>query len=296
MKNNLLNSKTISFVLLMTVAVVISCKKSNTTTSAEQISNSQLTKAEQTGIARAGFSPTNAVKKDGGYLVEGDIFLSLSDLRIQQDYVASLSKAGLKTEQYQTTNIVTGLPKVIKVKVDAGNQQSVFTTAVTDAIKRYNDLGVKLSFKLLDATSTDTPDITIIGADLGKTSSGATILGQSVFPSNGNPGSPIKLNSTYYASSANSKDLGTVVTHEIGHALGFRHTDFADRRYSCGYQSFLDYFIAANEGDGGVGAIHIPGTPDGADAGSWMLACSDGTDRPFTANDIIAIKALYPVK
>ncbi|MEQ8576674.1 MAG: M57 family metalloprotease, partial [Fulvivirga sp.] len=69
---------------------------------------------------------------------------------------------------------------------------------------------------------------------------------------------------------------------------GFRHTDFFDRSISCGGST-------ANEGDGGVGANHIPGTPTGASASakSWMLACTDGGDRPFNNDDRTALNYLY---
>ena len=58
-----------------------------------------------------------------------------------------------------------------------------------------------------------------------------------------------------------------------------------DRDYSCSG--------GGNEGDAGVGANHIPGTPTGPSANSWMLACSGGGDRPFTASDITALRNTY---
>jgi hypothetical protein len=80
--------------------------------------------------------------------------------------------------------------------------------------------------------------------------------------------------------------MTTVIAHEIGHCIGFRHTDYMNRSYSCG--------IGGNEGDGGVGANLIPGTPSGPDAASWMLAClSSTTDRTFNDNDVIALNYLY---
>jgi hypothetical protein len=291
--NNLFNPKTISLALLMTVAVVVSCKKNNNSTPAiEQNSSSALTKEEKTAIAKAGFSTNLVVKTDGGYLVEGDIFLTPADLQLQQDFLAGLTGNGPKTEQYRTTNLVTGLPRVIKIKVDAGTSQTVFTNAATEAIKRYNDQGLKLSMKLLSSTSTEKADIVINGADLGKSPSGGTILGRSAgFPTGGNPATPIKLSSVVYNKDyKNNNVLATVIAHEIGHAIGFRHTDYADRTYSCGFDK------DPNEGDGGVGAIYIPGTPKGGEPGSFMLACSDGTNRPFTTSDILALKTLYPVK
>ncbi|HLF45263.1 MAG TPA: M57 family metalloprotease, partial [Chitinophagaceae bacterium] len=79
------------------------------------------------------------------------------------------------------------------------------------------------------------------------------------------------------------------ISHEIGHCIGFRHTDYMNRSYSCGGG-------AINEGDvtSGVGAVNIPGTPTGPDPDSWMLAClSATTNRPFNANDKIALHFLY---
>lgn len=81
--------------------------------------------------------------------------------------------------------------------------------------------------------------------------------------------------------------LTTVFAHEMGHCLGFRHTDFMDRSFSCGG-------AFSNEGSAGVGAVHIAGTPTTADPDSWMLACiTNGINRPFTANDLVALRAVY---
>ena len=79
----------------------------------------------------------------------------------------------------------------------------------------------------------------------------------------------------YYDNVSNINGLATTIAHEMGHCIGFRHTDYMDRSYSCGG-------APDNEGDGGVGANHIPGTPTGPSANSWMLACgSPEGDRPF---------------
>ena len=299
MKTNLIiKSGVITLAVMMATTIVISCKKNANNTDVPTETGSVLTKEEQLGIAKAGFSPTGAFKADGGYIVEGDIFLKPSDLVTQAALIKELQSGKPVTEQYKTTFQVSGLPRVLKIKVSAGAAQKVFTDATTEAIKRYNDLGLELTLTLLDSASATTEDILI----KGETFSDPRVLGQSAgFPdANGNPATPIKLSNTHYNKDfTNNNLLATVVAHEIGHAIGFRHTDYADRTYSCGltpWEAFLRQLgiSVGNEGDGGVGAIHIPGTPVGGEPGSWMLACSDGTNRPFTASDVVAIKALYP--
>ncbi|MEP5445232.1 M57 family metalloprotease, partial [Ekhidna sp.] len=79
--------------------------------------------------------------------------------------------------------------------------------------------------------------------------------------------------------------LATTIAHEMGHCIGFRHTDYMDRSFSCGGSY-------ANEGAAGIGANHIPGTPTAPENGSWMLACSSG-DTPFSNNDKTALDYLY---
>ncbi len=138
----------------------------------------------------------------------------------------------------------------------------------------------------------------MLGITMQRVSSGGNInirivnTGQYIasagFPdSNGNPYPEIKY-AKKYTSGYSDGFMTTVLAHEIGHCIGFRHTDYMNRAYSCG--------SGGNEGQEttGVGAVHIPGTPTGPDAASWMLAClSASTDRPFNANDKTALGYLY---
>jgi predicted Zn-dependent protease len=95
------------------------------------------------------------------------------------------------------------------------------------------------------------------------------------------------VNSAAIGTSPATSYLATILAHEIGHCIGFRHTDYMDRSYSCGG-------AYTNEGASSVGAIHIPGTPTTADATSWMLACiGTGQSRPFNTNDRTALNYLY---
>ena len=79
-----------------------------------------------------------------------------------------------------------------------------------------------------------------------------------------------------------------MIEHEIGHTIGFRHSDFYNRSISCGGS-------ALNEGDGGVGALLVPGTPSSAVYnGSVMNSCfNPGSTGIFTATDVRALHTLY---
>lgn len=231
-------------------------------------------------IKANGFSTDNVQKTEDGYLVEGDILLTADQLK---EKVISPVLRVANTEQYRTNYLVTALPRVITVKVV--NLGTAFVAGTDTAIARYNRLNLRIKFQRI---TSGTPTITIKGFNQGP-SGGYITLGSSGFPtSGGNPYGTIKMNTNQYAYGSNPNVLyvGSVIQHEIGHCIGMRHTDYMDRSYSCGGS-------AVNEGDGGVGAINIPGTPTGPDANSWMLACSNGGNRTFNANDVIALNYLY---
>ncbi|HEY9258258.1 M57 family metalloprotease [Chitinophaga sp.] len=227
-----------------------------------------------------GFSTDNVVKTEDGYLVEGDILLTAEQLKTK---VTSPVLRIAQTEQYRTNLLVTALPRVIKIKVTSLG--TAFIAGTDTAIARYNRLGLRITFQRI---TSGTANITIKGFNQGP-SGGYITLGSSGFPtSSGNPYATIKMNTNAaaYGSNPNVLYVGSVIQHELGHCIGMRHTDYMNRAYSCGGS-------AVNEGDGGVGAVWIPGTPTGPDANSWMLACSNGGNRTFNANDIIALNYLY---
>jgi hypothetical protein len=261
---------------LMAGALFISCQKDNAETAQQdqKIPQDVLQK-----IGNKGFSTADVHKVDGGYLVEGDILLSEKEL---SSVSSSPNLRIAEVEQYRTNNLVTRLPRVIRVKVTGLTQPYIDGTDL--AISRYNALGLQLTFQRV---TSGTADITISGFYQGP-SGGFITLGSSGFPtSSGNPYSSISMNThpQAYGSNPNVSYVGSVIQHEMGHCIGFRHTDYMNRAYSCG--------SGGNEGSAGVGAIHIPGTPTGPDAASWMLACSNGGNRTFNANDRVALNYLY---
>jgi len=265
MKKTFTSSAIIAFIAL----VVVGCKKNNDAPA----NTNELSAAEVSMIKAAGLQPTGAIRLNGKYLIEGDILLTADELRsISTDNGPELIVANC--EQYRTTKLVGNLPRNIKIRY-TGTRASI-STAITNAVARYNAQNLQLTFQKVTSGTAH-----IIVSDV----SGQVYIASSGFPSGGNPYNSVKFNTDYSNWAANT--LTSVLAHEIGHCIGFRHTDYMDRSYSCGG-------LPSNEGDAGVGAIHINGTPTGPDPNSWMLACiSNGINRPFNANDKIALNFLY---
>jgi len=259
------------------VMFACSCKKqdSSAVNQDKQISDQTLSQ-----IKALGFSNQNVRKVDDGYLVEDDIVLSDELLNgVNDQRLLRIAN----TEQYRTTNLVTGLPRTITIKVT--NLGTAFVQGADLAISRYNALNLRINFQRITSGSAS---ITIKGFNQGP-SGGYITLGSSGFPTNsGAPYGTIKMNTNQYAYGSNPdvNYVGSVIQHEVGHCIGMRHTDYMNRAYSCGGS-------AVNEGASNVGAVLIPGTPSGPDANSWMLACSNGGNRTFNSNDVVALNYLY---
>ena len=267
------------FAAVLLASVLFACTKNNQTADVNLQANSEISASTLKSISDLGFSTADARKVDSGYLVEGDILLTDENLTTAS---TSPNVRIAETEQYRTTNLVKNLPRTVTISIS--NLPTVYGTATKNAIARYNALSLTLKFQFVSSGG----QIQVVGFNQGP-SGGYITLGSSGFPTKqGNPYRKIQMNTNAaaYGTNPDVNYLTSVLQHEIGHCIGFRHTDYFDRSYSCGG-------AVANEGASNVGAVHIPGTPSRADAASWMLACSDGTDRTFNSNDKIALNYLY---
>ncbi len=260
----------IAFVSLVLSTLFVACKKDSTVvTEQNQISDEVLNQ-----IKALGFSNQNVVKHEEGFLVEGDIVITDEQLNNSPE-AKLLQVAG--EEQYRTFNLVGALPRNITVRV-ASSLPTRYVTALNTAISRYNSENLRITFSRV----TSGGNIVIRSAPAG-----AGYLASAGFPtSGGSPYNSVLVNRSYL-DTWNINTVASILAHEIGHCIGFRHTDYMSRQYSCGGSP-------VNEGASTVGAVYIPGTPTGPDPNSWMLACiGNGVNRPFNANDRVALNYLY---
>jgi Dual-action HEIGH metallo-peptidase len=250
----------------LSIFIISSCSKEKQEPTTELVSEETIAK-----IAKLGYGTSEVQKIDEGYLVEGDIILTEKNLNeIPSSPVLRIANV----EQYRTNNLVTALPRTITVSTNSTNAN--LSNAINNAIARYNAQSLRLTFQRVSSGG----DIAISVVNTRQ------YIASAGFPtSGGDPYGSIKYAKAFLTYS--SGFMTSVIAHEMGHCIGFRHTDYMDRSYSCGGST-------ANEGASTVGAVYIPGTAVGTDPNSWMLAClSATTDRPFNANDRTALDYLY---
>ncbi len=177
-------------------------------------------------------------------------------------------------EQYRTTNLVgTSVTKICINPTSLFNSYSQLSQGLDLAIQNYNALALRIFFARGPTTGC-TANISI------QTTTG--VGGSAGFPSGGLPYGTIRIGTGLQSYSLDVNEH--VITHEIGHTLGLRHSDYYSQT-GCG----------VNEGTLGVGAIHIPGTPTTATVGgSIMNSCTPSNPTgEFTSSDITALNYLY---
>ncbi len=223
-------------------------------------------------LIEAGFPQSDIQLYDNMVYVGHDGHVDLAASR-------EMLQSGKETqEQYRTTNLVgTGVTKICVVPTSQFNSYSKLSAGLDLAIANYNSLGLRITFargSAADCSATIT----------AKTMNGTG--GSAGFPSGGKPYGTINIGTGLQSYSDDVNEH--VITHELGHCIGFRHTDYYDRSISCGG-------AATNEGASNVGAIHIPGTPtDARTGGSVMNSCFRSSESgEWSSSDKTALNYLY---
>ncbi len=214
-----------------------------------------------------GFDTSDITEMDTYYLIEGDIMFEKSGL-------SSYDKVQTR-QAYHTTGLI-GHPKqrMITVGVDSSIPISGvdnWREEIQEAINLWNPLSnLKMTY-----TSEVNPDILIRSDAIDPTPLDDYVIAAASWPTNGQPGSSIRINLDYY----NNKTIPRLqkiynMVHELGHCFGLKHTNWKS--------------IGESE------ANHIDGTPI-SDPNSIM---NGGTAEyqwnGFSEGDKEAIKRLYP--
>lgn len=264
----------LSLAVIALLITAVSCQKA---VAPEQEIKKEVSQDVINSVKALGFSSDNIIAEDGGYIVEGDIFIPANELK------RSLNGAILRVgdvEQYRTTNLVTRLPRTITVALTSRIDAAIYGPVLDEVVRRFNAENLQITLQRVSS-----------GANITFDRASGSYLASAGFPTaSGDPFNSVKVNTRAIGSGTSSTFINyaaTIFAHELGHCIGFRHTDYMNRAYSCGGS-------AVNEGASTVGAILIPGTPSGPDPNSWMLACiGNGANRPFNANDKTALNYLY---
>ena len=218
-------------------------------------------------ILSIGYRKETIVDYGSYYLVEGDI-------KFDKKLYGSVDKGAKRAQRFNNLAPIINhdIVGLISVRVDNSFPNPTLRQTVIDAtqaaIKSWNDdiFGSKLNFVFFTGSSAN---ITISYAG---SSTGTEKYGLGSPPFNCGAGPTLELFS--FITELNASQLHFVVAHELGHCVGFRHT---------------------NENYTG-GPYLIPQTPF-TDANSVMNSGGGPTARSwtgFTTYDVVATQVLYP--
>ncbi len=220
-------------------------------------------------VAALGFR-ADMIEDHGDFvLVEGDVYLSKAQLRT----VVPLGSDDPMSPrfQYRTTNVVSQANvRDIVVDVSGLASQPGWQTAAREALTHWSGTGSNVVM-----VEGSPADITVATA-----CTSYNVAAYASFPAGGNVGPTIYVNSCFGYSTSHAQKVHNMV-HELGHTLGFRHSNYAQQGESAGVE----------------GAVHIWNTPTSGNATGSVMNGGTALNSwaGFAASDLTAVRAIYPL-
>lgn len=222
-------------------------------------------------VEAMGFRSDGMQEFGDNVIVEGDILISKAQLR-EAARLRANNPAGPRFH-YTTTNIVSD-SKIYQIRVDLSglNSQPGWQNAARDAITAWSGIA-DTHVKMVEGSPAD---ITV-----GTTCTSSNVAAFASFPSGGNPGSTIYVNTCFGYSTSHAQKVHNMV-HELGHTIGFRHSNY----------------VQMGESAGTDGAWHIWGTPTSGNATGSVMNGGTALNSwaGFATSDVTATQKRYPIR
>ncbi len=247
-------------------------------------------------LVRLGFAEKN-IEDAGDYLIaDKDIVISKQDLQDKLNGCGGEAKSGRKDQYALNGNGIVSWTKMgtTTYRIDGGvaslPNSADWYTAIRQGVANWNNVGED-NINIVETTGT--ADIVIYNNATAPISCLQSIpsgtIARAVYPANNNPGFAVSINGGGPATNLNGKI--TTMTHELGHCLGFRHSDWQNRVGTGDVETVND---PSGCGNPYYGANLLFNTPE-RDLGSIMISGVTGFDLiTLNAADVRSARMLYP--
>lgn len=275
MKNNCFIQRGMSYTglmwtLFLFVLIIGGCQKIH-----ENLTETKDRQSHFSYISSLGYDTTGIVDLGPYYLVEGDIL-------IKKPETSTLPRQAITSY----SNLVSAPNQVIRVRIDgsvpSNNGNFDWRSEVVQAIDAYNNLVDNSNIRMVLVTSGTTDILIQAGttSPLGGIPLGSTTLAAAGPPSGGMPFGHVVINTgyTWHSPITTGQKLYTLV-HELGHCIGFRHTNWS----YLGESSAVGVGISPNTGTNPDPLSVMNG---GNPTNTWI---------GFSNWDLYAINYLYPI-
>lgn len=242
-------------IVLLVSTLLFSCKKEQ---AAKQPQEDPEIAALTDYLVGQGFEAKAIVFKDGKFTIDKDILITAEEVRAR---IKSEAASGVPTTEHRRGPylISSTYSSNVKLYIDPA-VPAAWVSAVQGAVANWNAVSNSgIGMSIVSSQSASNTRV-FMGFE------NASWIARAYLPSsNGRPGVSVEINSNYNSLPASQKLFA--ITHELGHTIGFYHT---------------------NQTTG----THIPGTPT-VDANSVMNSFVLNWNG-FTSGDVLATQILYP--